>query len=464
MNTLRDENAHPDTRWFENAGLGLFLHWGLSSVAAIGELSWSMIRDKPYDQHLAGTNTMTPEEYWKQAERFNPAHYDPHHWLAAAKKAGFAYAILTARHHDGYALWPSAFGAFSTRTHLGGRDLVKAFVEACRTNDLKAGLYYSPPDWYRVRHRMSFRYTGMPQLGTRHQPIVIPTPTEAEEKRWAEEHNDYVKGQVEELLTNYGKLDIIWFDGPAPSVPIERIRALQPGILINDRGHGEHLKCGDFSTYEGFYCRVAAKRPGRLFELCTVSTAGDPRHQAEETARVLKRLAENLEMDRGRLYEILEVCQAFPEVLGDWGHQAEETFRPISKVLAEFVKVRAWGGNYLLNIGPQANGELPEGGYRLMAELGAWMQHSGVSVLGALGGPWPEQSNVPITQKAGTRYLHLLPGVAEPATVRGLSPPREVRLLRTGQDLAYTFAAGTLQVAVPAHLRSNLVDVVAVAG
>lgn len=461
MNILRGENAHPDTRWFENAGLGLFLHWGLSSVSAIGELSWSMIRDKPY---VVGTHTMTPEEYWRQAAVFNPDHYDPHHWLATAKKAGFAYALLTARHHDGYALWPSAFGEFSTRTHLGGRDLLKPFVEACRHHGLKVGFYYSPPDWYRARNRMSFRYTGTPQLGTRHEPIVLPTPTEAEEKRWAEEHNAYVKGQVEELLTNYGKLDIIWFDGPAPSVPIDRIRALQPGILINDRGHGEHLKCGDFSTYEGFYCRVAAKRPERLFEFCTVSTAGDLRYQAEETSRVLNRLAEGLGMDRGQLYKVLEVCQAFPEVLGDWGHQAEETFRPTSKVLAELVKVRAWGGNYLLNIGPKASGELPEGGYRLMAELGVWMQHSGESVRGASGGPWPEQSNVPITQKDRTWYLHLLPGVAGPATVRGLSQPQGVRLLRTGQDVAYTFVDGVLQVAVPEHLRSDLVDVVAVAG
>ncbi len=152
--------THPDAQWFENAGLGLFIHWGISSNSPKGnsEISWAMIRNLPWDPK--NTGTLTPTEYFKLAEQFDPQNYDPDKWLAAAAKAGFRYAVMTTKHHDGYALWPSEYGEYSTRQYLDGRDLVRPYVEACRKNGLKVGLYYSPPDWYFRRHYMSFNYNS----------------------------------------------------------------------------------------------------------------------------------------------------------------------------------------------------------------------------------------------------------------------------------------------------------------
>jgi alpha-L-fucosidase len=133
-------NPHPDAQWFKTAGLGLFMHWGIHSTAGI-QPSWTMIKD--YERIY-----YPPEKYFALAEKFDPHHYDPDKWMLAAKQAGFSYAVLTAKHHDGYALWPTQFGNFSTRQYLNGRDLLQPYVEACRKYGLKVGFYFSQRDWH----------------------------------------------------------------------------------------------------------------------------------------------------------------------------------------------------------------------------------------------------------------------------------------------------------------------------
>ncbi len=129
--------------WYPGAGLGLFLHWSIASVAQV-ELGWGLFKDVGgKDPHPA----WPAEKYLALADKFNPQNYDPDKWLRAAAQAGFKYAVLTTRHHDGYALWPSAYGNFGVKQHMGGRDLVGPYVEACRRNGLKVGFYYSPGNW-----------------------------------------------------------------------------------------------------------------------------------------------------------------------------------------------------------------------------------------------------------------------------------------------------------------------------
>jgi alpha-L-fucosidase len=188
--TVGDRTTHPDAQWYPDAGFGLFLHWSICSVRAMN-ISWPMIPGRPLaakriddekereriieqgDWNLNGRPPeITPIEYWSQAKDFNPQSFDPDKWCKAAKAAGFTYIVLTAKHHDGFALWPSKFGNFNTKNYMGGRDLVKQYVEACRSNGLKVGLYYSPPDWYFDQDYMSFLYHGarrknpeLPNLG-----------------------------------------------------------------------------------------------------------------------------------------------------------------------------------------------------------------------------------------------------------------------------------------------------------
>jgi alpha-L-fucosidase len=420
--------THPDAQWFGNAGLGLFLHWGISSVDGRGDISWFMMKDTPWDK---GALKLTPEQYWALADRFNPTMYDPDKWLGAARRAGFRYAVMITRHHDGYALWPSAYGDFSTRTKMSGRDLVKPFVEACRRNGLKVGLYYSPPDWHFNRDHMSFRFRdkdtdpSLPDLGTRHQPINLrrtasdlrggdsfQTETRGTDAEWQQKFRAYVKGQVEELLTRYGKIDLIWFDGGPAAISVERIRELQPGIVINPRMHGH----GDYTTPEVNFPKT---QPEGWWELCAIWNRA-------------------------------------------WGYTSDEEYKPLATVLAEFVRVRAWGGNYLINMGPRPTGELPPAAYQRMAELEAWMKHSGESVTGTEPAGWPEMSNVPATRKGGTVYLHALPGFTAPLELKESARPAAVTLLRTGRQLAFRHENGTVRVEIPTAERTALVDVVAV--
>ena len=439
MRVLTPASAPENTHWYETAGLGMFIHWGLSSVRAVGDLSWGMIKNTPYDAELNNENKLTPEEYWKQADEFDPQNYDPDVWMRAAREAGFRYAVLTTRHHDGYALWPSAFGDFNTRTHLEGRDLVAPFVEACRNNDIKVGIYYSPGDWYRERYRRSFGYADEP-LGLRHEPIELPQwdpstgmPQQEwvtnEKKKHDEEEGPYVVGQMEELLTRYGDLDVFWYDGGS-AMTNERVRELQPGVMINDRGHGE--SSGDFSTFECRYEKLEVKRPNRPFEFCTTT---------------IDQYDHNVTRHLGA---------------PSWGHIEGAHYRSLALVLEELVLVNAWGGNYLLNFGPNRDGEMPPPALDTLVGLAAWMKHSGASVQDTYGGFWPEDANVPITEREGVTYLHFLPGFADAAEFKATTTPQSIRLMHTGEALQGAVVDGRFRVSVPQEARSELPDVVEV--
>ncbi|OGV72145.1 MAG: hypothetical protein A3K19_26535 [Lentisphaerae bacterium RIFOXYB12_FULL_65_16] len=214
--------SHPDAQWFGDAGLGLFIHWGISSVHGGVDLSRGMMADKPWDPNAKpGVSLATPEEYFALAKSFTPDKYDPDKWLSAAREAGFRYAVMTTKHHDGFAMWPSEVGKFGVKQYLPGVDLVKGFIDACRKNDLKVGLYYSPPDWHFNRNYMSFhygsgdqkRFPGRKHFGLKHEVIdAIPSKPVG----FDDAHRAYVRAQVQELLTRYGKIDVIWFDGSVP--------------------------------------------------------------------------------------------------------------------------------------------------------------------------------------------------------------------------------------------------------
>jgi alpha-L-fucosidase len=448
---------HADAQWFPDAAFGLFLHWGIASVRAMN-ISWPMVPGRPLaerridsaeererivrerDYNLDGRPpVITPLEYWEMAREFNPVHYDPDKWMAAAQQAGFKYAVLTTKHHEGFALWPSAFGGFSTKNHLGGRDLVKPFVEACRRHGLKVGLYFCGPDWYFDRDYNDFLYSRahrlnpeLPALG----PDLLPRPREPEPEALASHQAAYaalVKGQLEELLTRYGTIDLLWLDGkphlpePEKVIPIARLRELQPGIVINTRLHGE----GDFATFERW---LPSERP---------------------------------DVDWG------EFCNPWTS---SWSHQ-ELPFRSNAFVLGQLALSRSWGLNYLLGVGPTSSGELSKAAYENMAVVADWMKANGRAIRGTKPLPPGEVASVPATAGDHARYLFLIPEFRGhtaspeaqlPATARGLrlsglnDKPMAVTMLASRRALGFTYAQGLLTVRVPAIARSPLVDVVAV--
>lgn len=409
--------------WFPQAGLGMFIHWGLASIPGNLDLSWSMMKNTPWDASQQNRNKLTPAAYFLLAERFNSTNYHPDRWLKAAKEAGFGYAVLTTRHHDGFALWPSKHGDFNVDKYLDGRDLVREYVDACRRQGLKVGFYYSPPDWYFDRQYRSFGYgskgtSESPHLGLNHEPVELPKrPADFEDRYVA-----YVNGQIEELLTWYGPIDYLWFDGSAgPKVlSIEQIRKLQPGIIVNDRQHGR----GDVVTSHYEY-KLPDSRPTGWWEHCF-------------------------------------------SMVGAWGYTKPERCAPASLLLSKLARVRTWGGNVLANYGPRPDGEMPDCFYESMAEMKSWMDHSGTSLIGVEPGPYPDKCNVPVTVCGKIWFTHLLPKTSDgPASgdtvvLTGVELPKRVMMLATSKELTVTVDGDKFTVVVPKDLRTDSVDVVAI--
>lgn len=425
QNGVFERTTHPDAQWFPQAGLGLFIHWGISSVLGQYDLSWGMMKRKEggVKEHIeryglpAISANVSPRKYWEQAKYFNPDKYDPDKWLAAAKAAGMEYCVLTTKHHDGFALWPSEYGDFNTKNYLDGRDLVGEYVDACRKNDIKVGFYYSPPDWYWNRDRMSFGYGDTAPLGLDHEPVTLPEFAPEEQQRLDDEYNQYVRNQVIELLTRYGKIDIIWFDGSLPekenTISIDEIRKLQPGILVNPRGHGY----GDFKTPE---CKFPDKpyEPGEWWELCFVFSDGA------------------------------------------WGYLNHECYKPCGWLLSELSRVRAWDGNFLPNVGPDSHGELPQAYYQRMKELAQWMAHSGEAVKGTEGGIWPERCNVPVTCNQTAWYLHIDWTWDSEIVVKDVDEPKELLYLRTGENISFSYGNREIHFKFPSDSKTILTDIV----
>jgi len=419
---------NPDAQWYPEAGLGLFIHWGIASVKGIN-ISWSMI-----DGVNGKPAQIAPDDYWAMAKEFNPQKYDPDQWLKAAKDAGFVYAVLTTRHHEGFALWPSNYGDFSTKNFMAGRDLVKEYVEACRHNGLKVGLYYSPPNWYFDRDFKSFSMRkGSPPLG----PDLKPRALQKSQEEIAEHTKAYgamVRGQLEELLTRYGKIDLLWLDGRIPHLtgeevmPIARIRQLQPGIVINGRFHGH----GDFINYE----------------------------RKLTTDKVADGWA--------------EFCNTWTDY---WPYVTGAPFRAPGFIIGQYVTCHSLHINYLTDVGPMADGELTDDTYKNLAVLRDWVKVNGVSVKGTQPLPSGESASVPATASGSMRYLFALPKFENDGandhvfpkdllppedtvlTLRGVSQPASVRLLSDGRALQYTYTNKVLSVKLPAAKRTNLVDV-----
>lgn len=402
-------NPHPGAAWFRGANFGAFLHWGISSVREEVDLSWGMVAGTAYDLG----KKITPRQYFAQADSFRPEAYDPEKWLRAAAAAGMNHAVLTTKHHDGFALWPSAFGDFNTKNFFGGRDLVGEFVGACAKTGIRPGLYYSPPDWYYNRHRMSFRRASdgsaaNPHLGLDHEPITLPD----EDPDWERDFHAYLRGQIEELLTNYGKIDLLFFDGRPEVISMARIRELQPSILVNERMHGY----GDFATPE---CRVPEDAPSGPWEV--VDTW---------------------------------------DMAGRWGYAQPFVNRPAFWVAERLAQVSAMGGNYMINLAPRADGTLPGGVLEDLGWLGRWRRSAGDALVGHSPLPAGVRCNVPAVLRGRDVFLLVPNPLYHLINLTGVPAPDSVRLIGSEADLPHghipAFREGPrLNILVPPDSRSG---------
>lgn len=415
-----DASKHPEWNWFRESGLGLFLHWGLASVPPNNGDAWAMV----WNAHRAKHDLLRkPEAMFKVAETWNPKNYNPHQWMAAASKAGFGYAVLTTRHHDGYCLWPSDYGEWDTGEYMNGRDLVKTYVEACRRYGVRVGFYYSGPNWHFNYQKKDFSWP--PQgYNYRHEQVDAdpplaalmgydpPLPGEGDALERKES-----AAQVQELMTRYGPIDLMWWDGNS-IMSLEELTRLQPNIFVAR---------GMIATPEGRH------------------------HGKSEFVKVTN--------EAGWWWELCLKSENTDTPYWHYNSELEHNHWNAARLLSELLRCRSLGGNLLVNITPRPDGAMMDWFYDLCAQMEAWMQHSAEAVVGVdLDPPLPmlDKTENFTTKKGNVWYA--MANEAGTIFIKGVPQPQSVYLLRTGQELSYRYRNGLLQLTIPEALQTPLPD------
>ncbi len=362
-----------DTGWFTHDRFGMFIHWGTYAQAARHE--W-----------VKKNEAIRDEDYQVYFDTFDPDLYDPKAWARAAREAGMKYFVITAKHHEGFCLWDSKYTDYKAPNTPAGRDLLRPMVEAFRAEGLRVGFYYSLIDW----HHPEF-------------PVdrIHPRSGDAEYRaanthRDVRKYADYMYHQVEELLTGFGKVDILWFDFSYPGEDgkgredwqserlVKMIRKLQPDIILDNRLDLPGV--GDIQTPEQF-------TPSE----CLRDENGAP--------------------------AVWEGCQTFS---GSWGyHRDEGTWKTVPMLVEMLVNHVCRGGNLLLNVGPTGRGEFDARALRSLAGMGEWMKRHERSIRGCTFAPEglvePRDCRYTYNPTTNRLYLHLfcwpfkhvhLPGLA----------------------------------------------------
>ncbi|MCL6613802.1 MAG: alpha-L-fucosidase [Firmicutes bacterium] len=376
--------------WFLEARFGMFIHWGIYAIPGRGE--W-----------VKQQESIPEEVYRRYFETFDPVRYDPRAWARAAKAAGMKYAVMTAKHHDGFCLFDSAHTDYKATNTPAGRDLIREYVEAFRAEGLRVGFYYSLLDWH---------HPDYPIAGDRFHPL-------RNHPEYKNHHGDliryaeYVRNQVRELLTNYGRIDIIWFDfsydemrGEAWKATelVRMVRALQPGIVINDR-LGGNIKAREPEVYAGDFTTPEQIIPPEGVR----NEAGEPIPW--------------------------EACLTLND---HWGYAAwDKNWKSARTVVRALVECVSKGGNLLLNVGPTAKGEIPPECLRILEEVGGWMRRNGESIYGCGHADLPKPEWGRFTRRGDRLYAHVLERGVGPIALRGLADRiAYARLLADGSEIA----------------------------
>lgn len=381
--------------WFRKARYGLFIHYGLYSLLGRGE--WVMNREG-----------IPREEYAKLAERFTAENFDANELARRASQDwGMKYAVLTTKHHDGFCLYDSQLTDFTAPRTAAKRDLVAEFVEACRKHGLRVGLYHSLNDWSATPDAVDALERG----AECYEPFI-----------------EFVHGQIREIMTNYGKIDVMWYDGWWPfdgdgwkaRELNAMVRGLQPGIMVNGR-------CGipgDFGTPEG--------------------------HMTPQQG-------------------MWEACMTLNN---SWGyHAGDHDWKPPKAVAGLLREASAGQGNLLLNVGPKGDGSVPQESVEVLDKVGAWLKANGEAIYGTvrfrcdLRRRGDERADInPHGRYTATDeafYLHIERWPGPELAITGLEcRVAEASLLETGEPLAFRQEGGKLRVSLPAERSTEMPVVV----
>jgi len=339
--------APDDLAWWRQARFGLFVHWGPVSLKGT-EIGWSRGGER---RGRRGKGPIPVEVYDNLYKQFNPVKFDAEEWVRIAKAAGMKYLVFTTKHHDGFSMFDSALTEYKITRSPYGKDIVKQLADACHKGGLRLGFYYSPPDWHHPDYRTE-----------RHAKYIA-----------------FLHGQIRELCTNYGRLDVLWFDGLGGkaddwnSPPLfKMVRDLQPHILINNRAGLP----GDFDTPEQRVGRFQIDRP---WETC------------------------------------MTICR-------QWAWKPNDSLKSLQQCVHTLVRCAGGDGNLLLNVGPMPDGRIEPRQVDRLKEIGAWLQTHGESIYGTRGGPFKPGPYGCSTCKANRVYLHVLKWPDEAVQLPAIGP------------------------------------------
>jgi len=385
--------------WFQDAKFGMFIHWGVYSVLGDGE--WVM-----------NTQKIDKQTYQKLPAFFNPIGYDPKEWVSLAKAAGMKYITITSKHHDGFAMWDSKLTDWDIvdRTPYG-KDVIKMLAEECKRQGIKLFFYHSHLDWFQENYfprGNTGQTAGRPDSGDWYKYL------------------DYMDGQLTELLTNYGEIGGIWFDGHWDKKDsdwrLEKtyslIHSLQPACLVGNNHHLAPFDGEDFQMFE-------KDLPGQ------------------------KTTGFNQEQKIGELP--FETCETMNN---SWGFNLlDKNYKSTRNLIHYLVKAAGYNSNFLLNVGPMPNGQIQPEFVATLKEVGAWVEKYGETVYGTRGGPVTPRSWGVTTQKGNKIYVHLL----DPEDNNLLLPDfgkkvKVITVFSTGAKLKFKQDSFGTTVAVPAEI------------
>ncbi|HLI02713.1 MAG TPA: alpha-L-fucosidase [Terracidiphilus sp.] len=371
-------------QWWHQAKFGMFIHWGLYSV--IGQHEWAKEQE--------GVPLL---QYELLAKNFRPRPNAAREWARLARRAGQKYMVMTTKHHEGFCMWDTKLTDYNAAQQGPGRDLVREYVEAARAEGLRVGFYYSLMDWH-------------------HPDGAICKTDEAARRRFV----DYTHGLIRELMTNYGKIDVLWYDVAWPldaeqwesERMNEMVFSLQPDIIVNNRNRLD----GDFATPEQ---HIQASEAGRAWETCM--TLND-----------------------------------------SWGfNRADDAWKTPRQIVDNLATCARGGGNYLLNIGPEPDGSVPPPSVEILEQVGRWLDTNGEAIYGTERGDLTPNANSNLTRRGNTLYIHthFWPGHTPAAEWLSFYRPEVVialggvkprvlsaRLLKTGQKVEFTQDEFTLRL------------------
>ncbi len=385
-------NLMKKTEWWRNDRFGMFIHFGAYAVAGRGE--WVKSNEK-----------LTTEQYQQYVDAFFPADFDAKEWARIAKAAGMKYAVLTAKHHDGFCMFDSKLTDYKVSTRFQGRDVVREFLDAFRAEGLKVGLYYSLIDWH---------HPDYPNVGN--HPQRDDKEYGKKTFNW-DNYLKYMHGQVEELVRDYGKIDIMWFDYSFGDYQgskwkakelLDMVHKYQPDIIVDNR---LTINAGTSTT-------------GRV-----ISPYGDfeTPEQGIPDEGILDKYGNPMPW---------ETCLT---INNNWGYyEADKDWKSPEQIIHALVNCVSKNGNLLLNVGPTPKGRIPDESIKMLREVGRWMDKNGESIYGCGAAPLAKPEWGRYTQKGNVLYAHWMMPMIGHINLKGVGDKaKAVYLTSSGAELPH---------------------------